>query len=232
MFLSGKNKENCVVDKIAYDNFLFDFRSIVVEWFELEGIFPQGGLERLHFHKSYDLFQRENDQSTVWHKCFYDKIRTDNRFDHEYMSFLSQYIKPRFNEKIVYQKIPTFRVHLPNNVSVGEFHKDKHYRDKNWAEKVQELNYFVPLTKAYGTNTIWAETEEDKGDFQEITANYGECVEWSASKLTHGNKQNLTSITRVSFDFRVVPKSRYIESDHLTINTKIPFGIGGYYEVL
>ena len=45
-------------------------------------------------------------------------------------------------------------------------------------------------------------------------------------------KHNLTSITRASFDFRIIPKSRYIESNHLTINTKIPFGIGGYYEVL
>ena len=178
MFLSGKSKGNCVVDRITYDNFLFDFRSIVVQWFEDDNILPSGGLERLHFHKVYDLFERKNDQSTIWHKCFYDKIRTDNRFDHEYMSFLSQYIKPRFNDKIVYQKIPTLRVHLPNNVSVGEFHKDKHYRDKNWAEKVQELNYFVPLTKAYGTNTIWAETEEDKGDFQEISANYNNLSRW------------------------------------------------------
>tara|TARA_S200000501_G_scaffold332826_1_gene335793 strand:- start:375 stop:1037 length:663 start_codon:yes stop_codon:yes gene_type:complete len=220
------------LDRITYDNFLFDFRSIVVDWFEVEGMLPPGGLERLHFHKSYDLFERENDQSTIWHKCFYDRIRIDNRFDHEYMSFLSQYIKPRFNEEIVYQKIPTLRIHLPGNVSVGEFHKDKHYRNKKWANQVRELNYFVPLTKAYGTNTIWAETQEDLGDFQEIRANYGECVEWSATKLTHGNKQNITRNTRVSFDFRVIPKSRYVESNYLTINTKIPFGIGGYYEVL
>ena len=232
MLKSGNDKGNCVVDKITYDSFLFDFRSIVVEWFECDGILPPGSLERLHFHKVYDLFERENDQSTVWHKCFYDRIRKDNRFEHEYMSFLSQYIKPRFNEKIVYQKIPTLRVHLPGNISVGEFHKDKHYRDEKWAEKVQELNYFMPLTKAYGTNTIWAETEEDLGDFQEIRANYGECVEWSATKLTHGNKQNITRNTRVSFDFRVIPKSRYVESGYLTINTKIPFGIGGYYGVL
>ena len=232
MLKNGNDKGNCVVDKITYDSFLFDFRSIVVEWFECDDILPPGSLERLHFHKVYDLFERENDQSTVWHKCFYDRIRKDNRFEHEYMSFLSQYIKPRFNEKIVYQKIPTLRVHLPGNISVGEFHKDKHYRDEKWAEKVQELNYFMPLTKAYGTNTIWAETEEDLGDFQEIRANYGECVEWSATKLTHGNKQNITRNTRVSFDFRVIPKSRYVESGYLTINTKIPFGIGGYYGVL
>jgi len=156
----------------------------------------------------------------------------DIAFDINYVGFLESVIKPRFNEEIVYQKIPTFRVHLPNNVSVGEFHKDKHYRDEKWANEVQELNYFLPLTNAYGTNTIWAETEEDKGDFKEIRAEYGECIEWNASKLTHGNKQNITRNTRVSFDFRVIPISRYRESDHLTINTKIPFGIGGYYEVL
>jgi hypothetical protein len=65
-----------------------------------------------------------------------------------------------------------------------------------------------------------------------MDSNYGECIEWEASKLTHGNKDNVTSITRVSVDFRVIPKSRYIDSNHLTINTKIPFGVGGYYEVL
>ena len=57
MLKSGKNKGNCVVDKITYDNFLFDFRSIVVEWFEYDGILPSGSLERLHFHKVYDLFE-------------------------------------------------------------------------------------------------------------------------------------------------------------------------------
>ena len=232
MLKSGKDKGTCVVDRITYSKDIYQFHDVVESWFWNERILPVSGLSALHYEKTYDLFERENDQSTVWHKCFYDRIRKDNRFEHEYMSFLSQYIKPRFNEKIVYQKIPTLRVHLPGNISVGEFHKDKHYRDEKWAEKVQELNYFMPLTKAYGTNTIWAETEEDLGDFQEIRANYGECVEWSATKLTHGNKQNITRNTRVSFDFRVIPKSRYVESGYLTINTKIPFGIGGYYGVL
>jgi hypothetical protein len=220
------------MDRISYSTLYFNFKSIVSKWFETDNILPNGGLEHLHFHKSYSLFKRKNDQSTIWHKCFYKKIREDNLFDYAYVDFLTNKIKPRFKEKIVYQKIPTFRVHLPGNISVGEFHKDKHYRNEEWADKVQELNYFVPLTKAYGTNTIWAETKEDLGDYQEIRADYGECVEWGATKLTHGNKQNLTSLTRVSFDFRVIPKSRYVESKHLTINTKIPFGIGGYYGII
>ena len=220
------------MNKIDYDTLTYQFLDVIESWFWTDGIMPTSGISDLHFHKSYDLFERQNDQSTIWHRCFYKMIREDKSFNDVYLKFLKDKIKPRFNEEIVYQNIPTFRVHLPGNISVGEFHKDKHYRDEKWANQVRELNYFLPLTKAYGTNTIWAETEEDLGDYREIRADYGECVEWCATKLTHGNKQNITRNTRVSFDFRVIPKSRYVESEHLTINTKIPFGIGGYYGVL
>ena len=213
--------------KFNYDILEYPFQDIVNDWLEVDD------LTKLHEFKQYKLFKRINDQSSMWHKMFYNQIRIDSRFDDIYMRFLKEYVKPRYNgEEIMYQKIPTFRVHLPDNISVGEFHKDKSYRDTEWAEKVQEVNYFLPFTKAYGTNTIWTETQEDLGDFQEIRADYGECVEWSATNLTHGNKVNRTSKTRVSIDFRVIPKSRYLGSDYLTINASIPFKVGGYYEVL
>ena len=211
---------------IKYNTELYKFKEQISSWFD------DVDLSKLHTLKQYEHFERKNDQSTIWHKKFYEMIRKDEIFDDSYHRFLKDVIKPRYGEDIVYQKIPTFRVHLPGNVSVGEFHKDKHYRNVEWAEQVKETNYYIPLTKAYGTNTIWAETEEDKGDFKSFDSDYGECIEWDASNLTHGNKDNITNATRVSFDFRVIPKSRYIESSQLTINTKIPFGIGGYYEVL
>ena len=56
------------MNKILYDNFEFDFKSIVVSWFDNEDIIP-AGLSNLHFYKNYDLFERQNDQSTIWHKC-------------------------------------------------------------------------------------------------------------------------------------------------------------------
>ena len=226
MCLNGKNKEKLMINKISYNIEKYNFKDIVKNWFN------QIELSKLHKIKQYKHFERENDQSTIWHKKFYNNIRSDESFNFIYIKFLEDVIKPRYGEEIVYQKIPTFRVHLPDNISVGEFHKDKHYRNVEWAEKVRETNYYLPLTKAYGTNTIWAETEEDKGDYISFDSNYGDCVEWDASNLMHGNKDNLTSQTRVSFDFRVIPKSRYINSNHLTINTKIPFGIGGYYNTL
>ena len=213
--------------KLEYDILEYPFKEIVSDWLEVDD------LSKLHEFKQYKLFKRINDQSTMWHKMFYNQIRVDTRFDDMYVRFLKEHVKPRHNnEKIIYQKIPTFRVHLPDNISVGEFHKDKNYRNTEWAEKVQEVNYFLPFTKAYGTNTVWAETKEDLGDFTEIRAKYGECVEWSATNLTHGNKVNRTSVTRVSIDFRVIPESRYIGSDHLTINANIPFKVGEYYEVI
>ena len=214
---------------INYDIEKYPFKSIVSNWLDTKD------LSKLHEIRQYEHFDREHDQSTQWHKMFYTLIRIDKTFNRIYMKFLREYIKPRFgygDEEIVYQKIPTFRVQLPGNVAVGDWHKDKDYRNLEWANKVQEVNYYLPFTKAYGTNTIWMESEEDKGDFKPIEIDYGQCVEWYASKLTHGNKDNLTSITRVSMDFRVIPMSRYVESKHTTINTKTPFSIGEYYEVL
>ena len=164
-----------------------------------------------------------------WNQIYYNRWKEDSSINDLYLKFLGEIIKPRFGENIVYQELPDIRIHLPKNVAVGDFHKDKTYRDPLWAEKVNEINYFVPLTDAYGTNTLWAETEEDKGDYTPFENTYGECVEWNGCNLMHGNKINTTPITRVSFDFRVIPESRYIPSEHGSVNMKMPFKIGGYY---
>lgn len=214
--------------KITYDTNKYDFKAIIQGWFNTYDI------EHLHTLKDYAHFNREQDQSTMWHTLYYDMIRKDPMFDEIYLNFLKDVIKPRFvndsNKTIVYQKIPSLRIHLPGNVAVGEFHKDKYYRNIKWAEKVNEISYYLPLTNAYNTNTLWAETREDKGDYRPFNAIYGETIEWDSSNLMHGNKDNVENDTRVSIDFRIIPKSRYINSDHLAINTKIPFGIGEYYE--
>ena len=93
------------------------------------------------------------------------------------------------------------------------------------------MNYYLPFTKAYGTSTIWVESEEDKGDFKPMDVEYGECIQWDGVNLTHGNKKNITNVTRVSVDFRIMPYSRYQPSNHGSINTKTKFEIGGYYKL-
>ncbi len=219
------------MNRIQYSIKKYDFSSLIEDWFGLST--NETSLCELHRLKKYDVFSREKDQSSDWHKIFYKKIREDNSFFNIYQSFLRDIIKPRYNgEDIVYQKIPTFRVHLSGNLAVGEYHKDKQYRKKEWAELVGETNYFLPFTDTNESNTIWSESQEDKGDFSPMLLKLGECMEWDGSNLTHGNKINDSDRTRVSVDFRIIPRSRYTDCKSPTINTKTLFVIGQYYEVL
>lgn len=189
-------------------------------------------LEDIHLQKEFNyhtVFKRQNDQSTHYHKAFYDLARTQE-FSDLYKGFLQEIIKPYFhNREIVYQSIPTFRLHFPQNIAVGEYHRDRNYRDIDWAKKVKETNFFLPFTKAFGTNTIWVESQEGKEDFSPIEVEYGQVVAWDGANLLHGNKTNTETKTRISVDFRVMLKENYLPSTAGSINTKSKFAIGGYY---
>lgn len=203
---------------IQYDIEKYPFRKII------QGIFNEENLEKIHLKKDYELFVKGTDQSTEWHSLYYQNI---DKILPLYESFIYEIIKPTFNENIVYQKIPTFRTQLVNNLGVFEFHKDRTYKHNK-----EEINFFLPFTDAYETNTIWVESEEDKGDYSPMNTLYGEVVMWNGCNLTHGNKKNTTLNTRLSCDFRVIPLSKYVEDkDSDTIYTKMKFVIGDYYKV-
>jgi len=206
--------------KIIFDIDKFPFRE------KLTQLFQVNKLDLIN--DQVEVFKRETDQSTNYHSLYYKWARTEE-FKQLYEEFIIQVIRPLYNEPIVYQAIPTFRVCYPNNIAVGEFHKDKHYRHGDWAAKVKEDNFFFPMTPAFDTNTIWVESKEDKGDYSPINCEYGTIVQWDGCNLTHGNKLNTTGKCRVSVDFRVIKKSNYIPLNQNTINTGMKFEIGGYY---
>lgn len=208
--------------KIKYDIEKYPFGKI------LQNVFDVGYLHEIN--DDVQLFSRETDQSTIFHKKYYEWTLTDE-FITLYDNFILDIIRPLYDEKIVYQSIPTFRIAYQNNIAVGEFHKDKFYRDEKWTKDVKEDNFFLPFTDAFDTNTIWAETIEDLGDFIPLNCNYGEIIQWDGSNLMHGNNINKTGKTRVSVDFRVIKYSNYKPSEHLTINTKTKFKVGGYYKI-
>lgn len=200
-----------------YNKEQFSFRETLEEILETEN------LEKIHKLEKYDFFVRGTDQSTKWHKLFYSNL---DKFLPVYNKFIYEFIKPIFNENIVYQKVPTFRTQLVNNLGVFEFHKDKAYKHNQ-----EEINFYLPFTDAYDTNTIWVESQEDKGDYAPMNVLYGQTVMWNGCHLMHGNKENKTLNTRVSCDFRVIPLSKYQEDDGSSIYTKMKFVVGEYYEV-
>jgi hypothetical protein len=200
----------------SYDPSEYNFRK------QLCGIFGVDNLEDLGISDKVSILQRGTDQSTEFHREFYerfDEIRPD------YLKFIGNVIEPRIDEPFCYQAVPTFRVHLPGNVAVGEFHTDGDYN-----HSPGEINYWVPFTPVFGTNSVFIESSQGSGEFAPVEADYGDVVTFDAVRWQHGNKLNTTGQTRVSFDFRCVPKSLYQARGLRTVNTGSSLEIGDYFE--
>ena len=203
--------------KIKFDTEKFPFRKVIEE------ILGTSDLEKIHMLENYELLSREQDQKTVWHAKYYENFK--EKFEPLYKEFVS-YIKEKFEyEEIVYQKIPTFRAHMVDNVGVGEWHKDRTYE-----HGTTEVNFWLPFVDTYDTNTIWMESKEDKGDYVPYDVKYGEVLIFDGANLTHGNKINKTKSSRVSVDFRMVDPAKFVPNVNGSINMKTPFDIGGYFE--
>lgn len=146
-----------------------------------------------------------------------------------YLKFLEEVVQPLSDEPIVYQKFPTLRVHMPGNRAVGEYHSDSKY-----GHLAETVNFWVPATDAYGTNALFVQTSQDKEPLSR-PVNYGQYMVFDGVNLPHGNELNSTNDTRVSFDFRVIPESRFRPSDDVSINSGLAFRTGGkgsYYALL
>ena len=136
-------------------------------------------------------------------------------------------IRPRYAEAIVYQRIPTFRIHLPENVAVGRFH-----RDREFGHQPTETNFLLSFTEAAGTNAVWIESAEGAKDYHPINLQYGEIAVFDGANLEHGNVRNTTGKSRLSVDFRVVPRSLHTDSAAGSVDKKMPLNIGNYYAVM
>jgi ectoine hydroxylase-related dioxygenase (phytanoyl-CoA dioxygenase family) len=202
-----------------YDVKEYPFKQLISEILETEKI------EKLHEIKNYEIFSREKDQSSDWHKKYYENF---TKFDTLYIKFIKDFIKPIFNNNmIVYQKIPTFRVQLVGNLGVGQFHRDRDYN-----HGINEINFWLPFMDVYGNNSIWIESKEGKNDLHPVKLNYGQILEFDGSNLLHGNKINDTNSTRVSVDFRVIEHKNFKPSNKGSINMNSKFDIGGYFNII
>lgn len=206
----------------SYSTVDFPFRE------EVQSILDYKDLNSLHLlgDSNQEVFKRENDQSTLWHKNFYKNY--SRNFANLYLNFIETVLKTGFGwDKVVYQNIPSFRVHLVKNVAVGEWH-----RDRNYSHNTKEINIWMPFTDAYDTNTIWTESREGLEDFKPYEVKYGQFLIFNGANLMHGNKINETKDTRVSVDFRLIDYSVYEESEGSSINTNLKFKIGEYYSLI
>ena len=174
--------------KYNYDFKKYDFLQII------KNLFQCNNLQYLHTKLPPEIQYKElhkigEDNKTWFHRTFYKPINNNNSdFQRLYDKFIVEVISTLIDEKkFVYQKSPTFRVHAPGNVAVGGWHKDADYN-----HPAGEINFIVPLTKAYDTNTIWSETEPGLGDFKPLVMDIGEIIQFDGNNCLHGNKTNIT----------------------------------------
>ncbi len=160
------------------------------------------------------------DQQSPWHAPFYEGFGGWRRV---FRAFVREAVAPRVGEPFYYQAVPTFRVHLPGNVAVGEFHTDARYH-----HPPGEVSHWVPLTRAGGTRGLWI--EGDDGERHAPDVRPGHVVDFDAVHSTHGNLVNRTGLSRVSFDFRTLPvRLLPAEEGPPTEHTRMRFVPGGYY---
>jgi hypothetical protein len=204
---------------ISYDVERYPFPAIIEDYLGADR------LDGIHEGTDVALLTREKDQSTEFHRAYYDRFGDD--FEDVYEQFLIEVVRPFVGEDLVYQRIPTFRVHLPGNIAVGEFHRDRDYSHGDG-----EINFWLPVTRAWDTNAVWIESEEGAANFEPHTVEVGQVLVFDGVNLAHGNKTNETGKTRVSFDFRVIPRSQYRPRTDVSVNTGVKFEIGGYFKEL
>jgi hypothetical protein len=221
-----------------YDQRLFPFREIFSGF--CADAFGCPELENLHnfIPSQPELLRVGEDQNTYGHQALYKidpRFRqtelklpceaTERGFIKTYQNFIRQLEREVFAERLVYQTLPTLRIQLPYNLSVGEYH-----RDRNYNHPVEEINVWVPVTRATGTATIHIESSFGRGDHQPVEVEVGQYAVFD-SGLEHGNEVNREGYTRVSFDFRVIPLAIYRESDEASFNENKGFHVGGYYSL-
>ena len=72
-----------------------------------------------------------------------------------------------------------------------------------------------------------------KLDFKSLDSEYGEFWQTNFNKCIHGNKPNISNGTRISFDFRIIPISKYNPDYKGASESKSnKFTVGSYYKEL
>ncbi|MBI3513136.1 MAG: hypothetical protein HY060_03590 [Proteobacteria bacterium] len=161
----------------------------------------------------------------------------------------------------LFQRAPTIRFHFPHQD--GCFWHPRIHNDLMLGHPPQEINVWLPLARTRETSGMriaplepslalleafdhdyarMARSGQDDPDFrrrfQDVSApvelNYGEFILFEPRCL-HAPQYNVTELTRVSLDFRIIPVEDY-EAMQLpyrgTGRRRMPFARGAYYDEL
>jgi hypothetical protein len=199
-----------------YDVNTYNFPKIIRDYLEVEELSEVKAEAREPSSENKNSLYKNMEQ-TILHKRLYEKLNSEEgeKFNQTFHQFIKDVVRPQYDEGIYYQSKPSHRILYSNAEGVSRFH-----RDRDYGHNQAEINYFLPLTKTYDTNSLWIESQEGKEDYKAMELEPGQFLRFNGVNLKHGAKNNLTGKSRVSFDFRIIPESRMPEEIKDTSNWK------------
>ena len=214
--------------KYNYDVSKYSFAKLIAEAFEVDD------LTTLH-ESRVDLMPDEKlnfntETKTKFHEAFYKRLDSGwPEIVDAYELFIREEVAPRLDEDFVYQTFPTFRIHIPDDQAIHYWHYDS---DSNHTHPDWEINFQIAVTDMQKTSCTWVESVPGLKDFRPMEMKRGEYIIFNGNKCTHGNRVNKTGKSRISFDFRVLPFSRYVSENQVKSATASKrFIVGDYYKL-
>ena len=193
------------------------------------------------YYKNIPIFGK-TDRKSFLVQDFYKYYDSNDIIKSKYIDFIKKYIKPIFNnDEILYQTTPNIRFHLPNCTNIGKRDTDPNseiiglHCDSEFNHPETEINIILPITDMYDTNSIYFNNIENTlnyKDYNNLNINKNQIYLGYFNKINHYNRINETNKTRVSFDFRIILKSMYLDTDKTSVTNKTKFKIGDYYSYI
>ena len=224
---------------------IYEYNNPFISFFEK--LYNTKTLDELHNTSIDYKFCKNNpilldDIETDLHKQFYEDIKSNPTFKHIYCNFIKDIYKEIYPDEqiMIYQSFPSVRFQFENSIAIP-----RHCDSDNLAcHPLGEINFIVPITKMFNSNTIFIESEPGKKDFESVNLETNNLFHFNGNRCTHYNERNKENKLRISLDFRIIKLKdyiTYINSNNITnTNPRNPDGtitresvkmlIGGYYQ--
>ena len=140
--------------------------------------------------------------STHWIQRWLSESPEDRKahaeFNEEYQRLLRDVVLPQLADPrgLLFQRRPTFRCHVAGG---GEATGVAH-RDVDNGHPSAEINYWLPLTRVGGSNSLYSESAPGRADYAPFESEYGQLTRFWGAQCMHYTLPNETERTRVSFD--------------------------------
>ena len=182
------------------------------EFASMLGLATVSSLETLHLSYNRDRGQLKDRGEKRALMSPITNISSRQSFHKTFLDFVLTYIGPHLrhtNEctQFYFQSFPCIRVVRPGEFSIGP------HCDSSYGFNQANVNFYVPLTKIYGTNSLVLESFPGQENWHLIDSKYGGIKRFWGAQCSHFTVENHTSQTRISLDFRVVD-SRFWIPDH------------------